>query len=115
MATIRTTCPIGDHAVEVTSDAVVLRASEDAETLGTYSFVCTSCVDVVHRPASPRTVAALLAVGVDVVEPGVDDAEEEDGSGATHPDEALTPDDLLDLHLLLTGDTWLTALLDETG
>ncbi len=62
MATIRATCPTcGDVELTTTDVSVWVNAMDHR---GTYSFNCPACVDLVVKPAEPRTIDLLLASGV---------------------------------------------------
>ncbi|MCU0310401.1 MAG: hypothetical protein MUE36_05620 [Acidimicrobiales bacterium] len=62
MATIRATCPTCGDVELTTADVSVWVNAIDHR--GTYSFTCPGCVDLVVKPAEPRTIDLLLASGV---------------------------------------------------
>ena len=92
--------------------SLTLDASGDR---GEYGFTCPGCSDPVSKPANRKTVALLIAAGV---EPALADEEreiarptlaEEDRS----PDPAapsLSMDDLIAFHFLLDDDVALSEL-----
>ena len=104
MTTIRANCPTcGD--VQLTSNELTVRVCADDDR-GSYWFCCPECERPVTKDASPRIIELLVSSGVrkqvwrmpaEVREPH-------------YSGEALTPDDLLDFHLLLERDDWLTDL-----
>jgi hypothetical protein len=73
---------------------------------GDYRFRCPACAQTVTRPASPRIVDLLVSAGA---------AEERwrwPAELAERPaGPPLTPDDLLDLHVLLSDDEWFDGLV----
>ena len=111
MTTVRAQCPAcGD--VKLTIGDLTVRVGADDGTPSTYLFRCPRCAETVSRDASARIVDLLLSAGAqhelwrwpaELSEP------------RTGP--ALTPDDLLDLHVLLSRDGWyddLVALVQRT-
>ncbi len=83
---------------------LTVRVCSDDDT-GSYCFRCPSCERAVAKDASRRIVDLLVSSGVrlqvwrrpaELLEPRVGPA--------------LTPDDLLDFHLLLRDDDWFAAL-----
>lgn len=113
MTRIRANCPdCGD--VELTPDEILIQvAHDDADLVGDgsrYRFTCPDCASTVTKPADERIVQLLITGGValQVAEPLADPR-------PAHPEDPpvgapFTPDDLLDLHLLLEGDDWFLAL-----
>ena len=115
MTRIRASCPHCSD-VEVRPADVALTIVRDTAghvTDGsTYRFRCPSCTHLVAKPADAR-IAALLSV-VDVK---IEECQQPRGipGRARHPESPptgprLTYDDLLDLHLLLTTDSWFEQL-----
>jgi hypothetical protein len=76
---------------------------------GTYAFACPRCGDPVARDATPRILSLLVSAGVRA-EVWHQPAEVHERPGGP----PLTPDDLLDFHLLLAGDDWF-ARLESVG
>ena len=111
MTTVRAQCPTcGDVALGI--EHLTVRTCDDGVTPALYRFRCPSCDDMVTRNASPRIVDLLVSAGA---------AEEhwrwpaELGERPSGP--PLTPDDLLDLHVMLRDDGWyerLVALVRRT-
>lgn len=107
VTTIRANCPAcGD--IQLTATELTVRVCADDDR-GSYWFSCPECERPVTKDASPRIVELLVSSGVrkqvwrlpaEVREPHY--------CGA-----ALTPDDLLDFHLLLERDDW-QAELEQT-
>ena len=103
MTTIRANCPsCGDVQLKAT-DLVVRVCSDDEQ--GSYCFRCPSCEQAVAKEASRRIVDLLVSSGVrmqvwrlpaELSEP--------------HLGEPLSPDDLLDFHLLLGSDDWFDGV-----
>ncbi len=96
--------------------AISLRIQPDG-TSGIFGFTCPECSQEVNRPASERTVALLMAAGVEPTEAfdfGVREAEllqlpPEDLS--TMPGApAFTLDDVIAFHFLLEDDAVLAEL-----
>lgn len=63
MTTVRVTCLLCDHPVEVPSDGVVLHLDQGDDR---YGFTCPGCGVYVVRRADDAVVAALLMAGVPV-------------------------------------------------
>jgi hypothetical protein len=106
VTTIRANCPsCGD--VQLTADDLTVRVCADDER-GSYCFRCPDCRTAVAKDASRRIVDLLVSSGVrmQVWRLPAELAESRVGP-------PLTPDDLLDFHLLLVDDGWFTDLADE--
>ncbi|HYF11139.1 MAG TPA: hypothetical protein VEC09_02460 [Actinomycetota bacterium] len=113
MTTIRTRCPSCGE-VDMAADEISLRLDASGDR-GEYGFVCPECSDPVKKPANRKTVALLIAAGV---EPALTDPEEmierpvlpfEDRC----PDPAarvFTLDDVIAFHYLLEDDTAISEL-----
>lgn len=99
VTTIRANCPsCGD--VQLTAGDLTVRVCADNEA-GSYCFRCPECDRAVAKDASQRIVDLLVSSGVRM------QVWRLPGELAEHPDgPALTPDDLLDFHLLLQEDGW---------
>ena len=110
MTSVRAQCPqCGDVRLHIEDLTVVLA---DDETPSRYRFRCPVCADLVVRDASARIVELLVGAGA---------AEERWHWPAelaeTHVGPLLTPDDLLDLHVLLGTADWfdhVVALVRHT-
>jgi hypothetical protein len=105
MTTVRAQCPAcGD--VQLHIDDLTVRLCEDDSTPNAYRFRCPGCDQTVHREASARIIDLLVSAGA---------AQEtwrwpaELAELRTGP--PLTPDDLLDLHVLLDNDSWFDELV----
>ena len=100
MTTVRAQCPAcGD--VQLHIDDLTVRVCQDDDMPSAYRFRCPGCEETVHREASPRIVELLVSAG----------APQEMWRWPAELNERragppLTPDDLLDLHVLLEGDSW---------
>jgi hypothetical protein len=112
MTTIRTKCPTcGDVDMGAAAISLFLETGGDR---GAFAFVCPECSAEVSKPASRKTVALLLAAGVEPA-PADEDLEApelavEDRSPV--PDAAaFTFDDLIRFHFLLEDDEALRELL----
>jgi hypothetical protein len=105
MTTVRAQCPAcGDVALEI--DDLTVRVCDDGVTSGAYRFRCPGCRDTVTRPASERIVDLLVSAGA-THETWRWPAELSERPGGP----PLTPDDLLDLHVMLDDDGWFDLLV----
>ena len=104
MTTIKTRCPTCGE-VNMGPAGISLELPADADH-GIYAFTCPECQAEVSKPASRKTVALLLAAGVEPVE--LDEAEVRMLPFADRiPDPAapaFTLDDLIGFHFLLEDD-----------
>jgi predicted RNA-binding Zn-ribbon protein involved in translation (DUF1610 family) len=111
MTTVRAQCPdCGDVSLEIAD--LTVRTYTDGVTRAEYRFPCPGCGRLVTRAASERIVDLLLSAGAPCEE-WTWPAELRDRPGGP----PLTPDDLLDLHVLLDDDGWfddLVALVRRT-
>lgn len=108
MALIRATCTdCGD--VELRSRDLKVRMCQDNET-ATYLFRCPVCRMIEVRPAEPHVVDVLLAAGVPCVEWHLPAELDERHGGA-----AITHDDVLDFHELLSTPDWFVTLATMTN
>lgn len=99
MTTIRANCPsCGD--VQLTADDLTVRVCSDDER-GSYNFRCPECRRAVAKEASRRIVDLLVSSGVRMQVWRLPAELSESRIGPP-----LTPDDLLDFHLLLQDDQW---------
>lgn len=106
MTTIRANCP-GCGDVQLTEDDLTVRVCADTDQ-GSYNFRCPTCSGPVVKDASKRIVDLLVSSGVrmEVWRLPAELAEE-------HRGPRLTPDDLLDFHLLLSGDDWFEHVAES--
>jgi hypothetical protein len=105
MTTVRAQCPAcGDVQLQI--DDLTVRMCSDEETPSAYRFRCPSCDQTVERDASPRIVDLLVSAGAaqELWAWPAELAEHRAGP-------PLTPDDLLDLHVLLEDETWFDQLV----
>jgi hypothetical protein len=98
--------------VKLRIDDLTVRVCSDESTAGVYRFRCPICTETVQRTASARIVDLLVSAGAshEVWRWPAELAERPDGP-------ALTPDDLLDLHVILANEAWfddLVALVRRT-
>jgi hypothetical protein len=103
VTTIRANCPsCGD--VQLRATDLTVRVCSDDES-GSYCFLCPACERAVAKDASRRIVDLLVSSGVrlQVWRRPAELLEDRDGP-------QLTPDDLLDFHLLLSQDSWFDEL-----
>lgn len=112
MARMRTRCPGCGQQVELDTGRCALLGGPDGRPVA-YAFVCPDCDEPVVRRAD-RTAAALLEFG------GASQAVAEAPVVPRHPEEPapgppLTPDDLIDFHLLLQRRGWHERLLRPSG
>jgi predicted RNA-binding Zn-ribbon protein involved in translation (DUF1610 family) len=104
VTTIRARCPeCGD--VQLGVDDLTVHVP-DGERLGTYRFRCPHCDQTVTREATARIVQLLTDAGVNAEHWQWPAEQHEPRRGP-----ALTPDDLLDFHVLLQREDWFDALL----
>ena len=105
MTTIRANCPTcGD--VQLRANDLVVRVCSDDES-GSYTFRCPTCTVAVAKGASKRIVDLLVSSGVRMEVWRLPAELTEPRLGPT-----LQPDDLLDFHLMLSGDDWFSELED---
>ena len=105
MTTVRAQCPVcGDVKLEIHDLTVRVCADEGASSV--YRFRCPICEETVSRDASARIVDLLVSAGApqELWTWPAELAEQRDGP-------PLTPDDLLDLHVLLDDETWFDQLV----
>jgi len=104
MTTVRAQCPTC-HDVQLGIDDLTVRVCAD-DSSGSYRFMCPTCDQVVDRPASGRIVELLLSAGAHH-ETWTWPAE----LGERPAGPPLTPDDLLDLHMVLQSPRWFEDLV----
>jgi hypothetical protein len=106
VTTIRANCPsCGD--VQLTAGDLTVRVCADDER-GSYCFRCPDCRQAVAKEASRRIVDLLVSSGVRMQVWRLPAELNETRVGPP-----LAPDDLLDFHLLLAGNTWFGDLAAE--
>ena len=91
----------------MTADDLTVRVCADDER-GSYCFRCPDCRQAVAKEASRRIVDLLVSSGVRMQVWRLPAELNESRIGPP-----LTPDDLLDFHLLLAGNTWFSDLAAE--
>jgi predicted RNA-binding Zn-ribbon protein involved in translation (DUF1610 family) len=104
MTTIKATCPKCGE-VPLTADDIVLRIAA-SRSLTTYGFTCPTCSDFVEKQADDRVVRLLLSGGVIPVPVHIPAEALE-----VHEGPPLTYDDLLDFHLELQDDIYLSSIV----
>jgi hypothetical protein len=120
MTTIRTTCPRCGE-VDMTPEAILLSVQHPTG-VGSYRFLCPTCLDPVEKPADRKIVALLVSAGVDMAGPGspqegLEEIEEpwEQPPLETHAGgPPLTVDDLISFHFLLQDDEKLSRELQAS-
>ena len=101
MSLLRTSCPTCDELQTMDPAEVILHISDDG--IGRYVFACALCSTMVSRELASRSLDLLIAAGVTPIDTA---------SAAAEPGPArLTLDDLLDLHQLLSTDSWFEQLV----
>lgn len=108
VTTIRANCPsCGD--IQLRAEQLTVRYCSDTEH-GSYAFRCPTCELAVAKDASARIVDLLATSGVrlQVWHLPAELAEERTGP-------MLSPDDLLDFHLLLETDGWFQDLAEQVA
>jgi hypothetical protein len=116
MTTIQIECPECGTDNSVPAGALLATVSAedlDPDYAGTVAWICAGCDHVVSTPVAWHAFLTLVTTGVAMLEQDGDFAQLTDLP--PHPEQpsagqAFTPDDLLELHELLAGDTWFSAL-----
>jgi len=111
MTAIRTKCPSCGE-VDLAPDEMSLYVTPSGEQ-GSYCFTCPECDLPVDRPANRKTVALLIAAGVETTPMPLDpelalpleDRSPDPGAAA------FTLDDVIAFHFLLQDDRTLAGLL----
>jgi hypothetical protein len=85
----------------------------DAHLAGVVTWICSHCKRLTTAEMAWQPFLTLVTCGVPLLEESEDD--ELPDALPPHPERpasrpAFTPDDLLELHELLTTDTWFSAL-----
>jgi hypothetical protein len=114
MTTIRTRCPACGE-VDMVADEISLTLDASGDR-GEYGFVCPSCSDPVSKPANRKTVALLIAAGV---EPSVGDIDHQLPRRTLPPEDlgpdpdaaAFTFDDLIAFHFMLEDERAISESL----
>jgi hypothetical protein len=105
VTTIRANCPsCGD--VQLRADDLTVRVCSDDEA-GSYNFRCPSCAQAVAKEASRRIVDLLVSSGVRMEVWRLPAELSEPRVGPP-----ISPDDLLDFHLLLGEPGWFDQVAD---
>lgn len=98
------TCPRCLAVVALPARRLLVRVDEEQAMSGEGVFTCLSCHETVVLPLDAPAVAALVASGVGYLSftpPAVEHPEQPpDGP-------VFTSDDLIDLHVELTGEEWM--------
>ena len=101
----------------MTPEAILLSVQHPTG-IGSYRFLCPTCLDPVEKPADRKIVALLVSAGVDMAGPGMpEEFVEESEETWEEPLEyhaggpPLTVDDLIRFHFLLQDDEALDRLL----
>lgn len=92
--------------MQLRADDLTVRVCSDDET-GAYTFRCPACAGAVAKEASRRIVDLLVSSGVrmEVWRLPAELAEPHEGA-------PISPDDLLDFHLLLCEPQWFERVAD---
>ena len=93
--------------MQLKASELTVRVCSDDER-GSYCFRCPECRRAVAKDASRRIVDLLVSSGVRMQVWRLPAELHEVHNGA-----AFVPDDLLDFHLLLAGNSWFTDLAAE--
>ena len=108
MTTIKTKCPTCGE-VNMGPAGISLELPVDTDH-GIYAFTCPECQAEVSKPASRKTVALLLAAGVEPVEFAGAEVQmlpfEDRGPDPSAP--PFTLDDVISFHFLLQDEVALT-------
>lgn len=116
MTIIQIRCPQCGTENSVPAGALLATVSAedlDPDYAGTVAWICAGCDHVVSAPVAWHAFHTLFTAGVAMLEQDGDFTQVTDLP--PHPEQppagqAFTPDDLLELHELLAGDTWFSAL-----
>jgi hypothetical protein len=114
MTTIRTSCPTCGE-VDMGVSQVSLRFAAGTEDAA-YAFTCPACRVEISKRANRKTVALLVAAGVEptrteeLVE-SIDWSFPLDDQSPNPSAPAFTLDDLIDFHFLLEGDVVVDEML----
>ncbi|MBW3601090.1 MAG: hypothetical protein KY434_00100 [Actinobacteria bacterium] len=110
MVTIKATCPTcGEVSLGPADiDLYVDRGNSDGSA---YSFECPHCRAHVRKPADDRVIRLLVSGGVQA-RPETRPRAPERVADSVRQAPALTPDDLLDFHELISLDDWFQRLTD---
>lgn len=122
MATIRVRCGACGERSDLQPAQIELEVEFDEyeePRSGRYAFDCPSCGAHIQVEADGQAVGLLMAGGVTSEVAGVSGA----GDGRPlppHPEQPpggppFTPDDLLELHLMLQQDGWFDRLRSTSG
>jgi hypothetical protein len=117
MTTIQIQCPQCGTENAVPAGALLATVSAedlDPDYAGAVAWICADCARVVSAPVARHDLLTLVTAGVAMLEPGRDSDQVSDLP--PHPEQppagpAFEPDDLLELHQLLAGDTWFSELV----
>jgi predicted RNA-binding Zn-ribbon protein involved in translation (DUF1610 family) len=116
MTTIRTKCPTCGE-VDMGAGAISLFL-ENTGDRGAFAFTCPECLEEVSKPASRKTVALLIAAGVEPA--SVDEGLELGIPWLTAEDRSPDPDapafcldDVIRFHFLLEDDAVIEELLSH--
>ncbi len=93
--------------MQLKANDLIVRVCSDDER-GSYTFRCPDCHMPVAKDASRRIVDLLVGSGVRMQVWRLPAELHESHRGPT-----LTPDDLLDFHLLLQTDGWFESVAEE--
>jgi predicted RNA-binding Zn-ribbon protein involved in translation (DUF1610 family) len=105
MTTVRAQCPqCGDVRLHIDDLTVVV--TDGGETPSRSRFRCPICDDLVVRDATKRIVELLLGAGA-----GEEHWHWPAELAEPHSGPPLTPDDLLDLHVLLGTPDWFDGVV----
>lgn len=106
MTWIEATCP-NCGTVECTPDMFELAVCDHKEA-SFYTFTCPQCREHVQKHAESRVIELLIAEGVQPEMWSLPMEMLEDHAGPP-----LTPDDLLDFHLVLERNDWFETLVND--
>jgi hypothetical protein len=114
MTIVAIKCPSCPTVSNVTVGAVLLDGASgaaDEEAAATITWICVGCCMLVDRPIGWQSFLRLVSAGAALV----DETEDEGDVRPRHPESAVegplwTPDDLLDLHTLLTNSDWFAEV-----
>jgi predicted RNA-binding Zn-ribbon protein involved in translation (DUF1610 family) len=117
MTTIRTTCPTCGE-VDMGAAAISLRVSGASQSAA-YEFTCPECRTEVSKRANRKTVALLVAAGVEVTRPGaapeyelpIEPSLPADDQSPVPDAPGFTVDDLIAFHFVLEDDSAIARLL----
>lgn len=105
-------CPECQAEVSLSARRLLVRVDDGTATSGEALFTCLSCQATVALELDPSAVAVLVMGGVTHLSLSAPPAEHPEPAPEGPP---LTHDDLLELHTVLAGESWIDGLVGPTA